>query len=60
MFEKGEHILMELEIDHVTLEGGIHKYSLKVPGAEDYLDKKYTFEQLVLMDKKETDLTSED
>lgn len=54
MFEKGERILMEMEIDKVTLEGGIHKYSLKVPNVEDYLDQEYTFEQLIAKNEEDT------
>lgn len=52
MLDKGEHVLMEMEIAKVTLVGGVHKYSLKVPNIEDYLDKEYTIEQLISMDEK--------
>jgi hypothetical protein len=47
MFEKGEHVLVEMEITRVTLESGTHKYSLKFAGTEDYLDKDYTADQLI-------------
>lgn len=50
MFDKGEHVLMEMEISKVELEGITHKYSLKVSGTEDYLKDKYTAEQLIQMD----------
>lgn len=50
MFDKGEHVLMEMEISKVELEGITHMYSLKVSGTEDYLKDKYTAEQLIQMD----------
>lgn len=53
MLDKGEHVLMEMEIAKVSLVAGVHKYSLKVPNIEDYLDKEYTIEQLMPMPKEE-------
>lgn len=50
VFDKGEHVLMEMEISKVEFEGGVHKYSLKVASSEDYLSKKYVAEQLIPMD----------
>ena len=53
MLDKGEHILMEMEIAKVSLVGGVHRYSLKVPDIEDYLDKEYTIEQLITINDEE-------
>lgn len=53
MLDKGEHVLMEMEIAKVSLVAGVHKYSLKVPNIEDYLDKEYTIEQLLPIPKEE-------
>lgn len=51
MLDKGERVMMEMEVSKVALIGGIHKYSLKVPDIEDYLDKEYTIDQLIIMDE---------
>lgn len=53
IFDKGEHVLMEMEISKVEFEGGVHKYSLKVINSEDYLGKKYVAEQLIPMDTED-------
>lgn len=53
MLDKGEHVMMEMEVAKVALTGGVHKYSLKVPNIEDYLDKEYTIDQLIIIDRKE-------
>lgn len=52
MLDKGERVMMEMEIAKVSLVGGIHKYSLKVPNIEDYLEKEYTIEQLTPISKE--------
>jgi hypothetical protein len=59
MLDKGEHVMMELEVAKVALIGGVHKYSLKVPNIEDYLDKEYTIEQLITMDEVEENDTED-
>lgn len=46
IYEKGEHILMELEIWDRELKGNDIKYKLKVPGVEDFLEQQYSFDQL--------------
>ena len=53
MFDKGEHVMVEMEITKVELEGATHKYSLKVCGTEDYLKDKYTADQLISMEETE-------
>ena len=51
MFDKGEHVMVEMEITKVELEGATHKYSLKVCGTEDYLKDKYITDQLISMEE---------
>lgn len=53
MFDKGEHVMVEMEIVKVELEGATHKYGLKIYNTEDYLEKKYTAEQLIPMEETE-------
>ena len=53
MFDKGEHVMVEMEITKVELEGATHKYSLKVCNTEDYLGKKCTADQLIPMEETE-------
>lgn len=59
MFDKGEHVLVEMEITKVELEGATHKYSLKVCGTEDYLKDKYIAEQLIPIEKPKEQEDSE-
>lgn len=51
MFDKGEHVMVEMEITKVELKGATHKYSLKVCGTEDYLKDKYIADQLIPMEE---------
>lgn len=53
VFDKGEHVMMEMEITRAEYKGGVFKFTLKVPGIEDYLDKEYTADQLVPITKEE-------
>lgn len=50
VFDKGEHVMMELEVIKAEYKGGEFKFKLKVPDKEDYLDCEYTADQLVPMD----------
>ena len=47
VFDKGEHVYLEMEVTKAEYKGGIFKFTLKVPNMEDYLDKEYTAEQLI-------------
>lgn len=53
VFDKGEHVMMEMEVTRAEYKAGVFKFTLKVPGAEDYLDKEYTADQLIPMEDTE-------
>ena len=52
VFDKGEHVLVEMEITKVEFEGNIHKYSLKLANTEDYLKERYTADTLIPMEEE--------
>jgi hypothetical protein len=47
VFDKGEFVLMKMEITKAEYKAGEFKFRLKVPDREDYLDTEYTAEQLI-------------
>lgn len=47
MYKKGEHVYLEMVIHKVKLVGDDLVYTLKSATEEDYLDKEYTFKQLI-------------
>ncbi|MBR1909887.1 MAG: hypothetical protein IJ821_04805 [Lachnospiraceae bacterium] len=53
VFDKGEHVMMELEVIKAEYKSGEFKFKLKVPGKEDYLDSEYTADQLVPIDQEQ-------
>ena len=53
VFDKGEHVLMEMEITRAEYKAGGFKFTLKVPRVEDYLDNEYTADQLIPMEETE-------
>ena len=47
MFEKGEHVFIEMEIANVRLAGSTHEYELKDAVTGEFLDNKYHEERLI-------------
>lgn len=47
VYEKGERVLIEMEIGNVRFVGGRPVYELKDPRNDNYYDSTFTNEQLV-------------
>ena len=47
MFEKGEHVFIEMEISQVRLAGSTHEYELKDAKTGEFLDNMYHEERLI-------------
>lgn len=55
MYEKGEEVLIKMQITKVTLEGGVPKYELKDPKTGEFLDELYTFDRMIPIPEDEED-----
>lgn len=57
IFDKGEHVLFEMEITKVELVGSEPVYYLKAANEEDYLEKPFKFGKLIPipLDEQETE-----
>lgn len=55
IFDKGEHVLLEMEITKIELVGSEPVYHLKAAGTEDYLKDTYKFGKLISMDDSDED-----
>lgn len=55
IFDKGERVLLEMEITKIELVGSEPVYHLKVADTEDYLKDTYKFGKLIPHDEQETE-----
>lgn len=52
VFDKGDRVAIEYEVESLMFKNGTIYYKLKNPATGTYLDNAYTADELIAVDKK--------